>query len=114
VVLRRLADRQHWRRVLVVTSNFHTRRARHIFVRVFRDSADVRVIAARDSGYDPADWWHSRTGIKSFFLELGGYPVAIWETRSMESAQRGLHQPDASTSPAPLPTIVSPPVSAPR
>ncbi|HEV8383329.1 MAG TPA: YdcF family protein [Candidatus Acidoferrales bacterium] len=114
VVLRRLADRQHWRRVLVVTSNFHTRRARHIFVRVFRDSADVRVIAARDSGYDPADWWRSRSGIKAFFLELGGYPVAIWETRSAESAQRGLRESVALPNVPQQPTTAAPPASAPR
>lgn len=114
VILRRLADRQHWRRVLVVTSNFHTRRARHIFTRVFRDSADVRIIAARDSGYDPANWWHSRLGRKIFFLELAGYPVAIWETRSTESAQRGLYEPEVLPNPPPLPSAMSPPVPEPR
>jgi uncharacterized SAM-binding protein YcdF (DUF218 family) len=114
VVLRRLAERQHWRRVLVVTSNFHTRRARHIFVRVFRNSADVRIIAARDSGYDPADWWRSRLGMKIFFWELAGYPIAIWETRSTESAQRGLNEPEVLPSPSPLPSAMPPPIPPPR
>jgi uncharacterized SAM-binding protein YcdF (DUF218 family) len=91
VLLRRLVDKQRWQRVLVVTSSYHTRRARHIYLRVFRDSADVRVIAASDGGYNPDKWWNSRSGVKFFFMESFAYPVAIWETRSTESAQRGLH-----------------------
>jgi uncharacterized SAM-binding protein YcdF (DUF218 family) len=114
VMIRRLAERQHWRRVLVVTSNFHTRRSRHIYTRVFRSSADVRILAARDSGYDPANWWHSRSGIKSFFLELASFPVAIWETRSTESAQRGLNEPEVLPNPPPLPSAMPPPIPPPR
>jgi hypothetical protein len=108
VLLRRLTDRQHWRRVLVVTSSYHTRRTRHIYTRVFRDSADVRVIAARDGGYSPAGWWRSRIGLKIFFTESVGYLVAIWETRSTEAAQRGLNAPDAQPNPATLPAGVPP------
>ena len=114
VVLRRLAERQHWRRVLVVTSNYHSRRARHIFVRVFRNSADVRVIAAPDSDYDARNWWRSRVGMKRFFYELVGYPLALWETRSTESAQRGLNDPEALPNPRPLPSTMPPPIPAPN
>ncbi|MBI3663482.1 MAG: YdcF family protein [Acidobacteria bacterium] len=114
VMLRRLAERQRWRRVLVVTSNFHTRRTRHIYTRVFRNSADVRIVAARDSGYDPADWWRARIGRKIFFLELAAYPVALWETRSTESAQRGLNEPEVLPNPPPLPSAMPQPIVAPR
>lgn len=107
VLLRRLVDKQRWQRVLVVTSSYHTRRARHIYLRVFRDSADVRVIAASDGGYNPDKWWNSRSGVKFFFMESFAYPVAIWETRSTESAQRGLNAggalPEATQLPSPDP-----------
>jgi hypothetical protein len=102
VVVRRLADRQRWKRLLVVTSNFHTRRARHIYVRVFQGGPEVRVVAARDFGYDPSRWWESRLGLKNFLNELLGYPVAIWETRSTEAAQKGLNDREAAA-PAALP-----------
>ncbi len=114
VLVRRLADRQRWRRVLVVTSNFHTRRVRHIYTRVFRDSADVRVIAARDGGYNPANWWRSRSGLKSFFMESVAYLVAIWETRSTETAQRGLHAPNSPPNSLPMPVAAPSTVPAPR
>ncbi len=114
VLVRRLAERQHWRRILVVTSNYHTRRARHIYIRVFRDSADVRLIAASDSGFDPANWWRSRIGIKIFFLEMVAFPVAVWETRSTESAQRGLHDSESLPIPSPLTSAAPQPISSPR
>lgn len=114
VMMRRLAERQRWRRLLVVTSNYHTRRTRHIYTRVFRNSAGVRIIAARDAEYAPANWWQVRTGRKRFLLELAGYPVALWETRSTESAQRGLNEPEAIPNPPPLPSAMPPPIPAPR
>jgi len=114
VLIRRLADRQHWRRVIVVTSNYHTRRTRHIYTRVFRDSSDVLIVAARDGGYAPAGWWHSRSGLKIFFMESVAYLVAIWETRSTEAAQRGLHAQDTPPNPASMPAAVPPFATAPR
>jgi uncharacterized SAM-binding protein YcdF (DUF218 family) len=112
VLLRRLTDRQKWQCVLVVTSNYHTRRARHIYVRVFRGSAEVRLISAPDGGYVPATWWHSRSGVKIFFMETAAFPVSIWETRSTESAQRGLNEYDALPNPAP--SAIPPPAPTPR
>ena len=70
-----------WKRVVVVTSNYHARRTRFIFGRVFRPSVTVHVSAARDSEFDPSHWWQSRIGIKLFFNELAGYAIAWWELR---------------------------------
>ena len=70
-----------WRRIIVVTSNYHTRRARYIFERTFPSGVELRVVAAPDSEYDPASWWTSRLGIKLFFHEFVGMGVAMWELR---------------------------------
>jgi uncharacterized SAM-binding protein YcdF (DUF218 family) len=78
-----------WKRVLVVTSNYHARRARFIFERVFRPSVTVRVSAALDSEFDPSHWWESRLGRKLFFSELVGYAVAWWELRGKAPAAEG-------------------------
>jgi uncharacterized SAM-binding protein YcdF (DUF218 family) len=56
------------RRCLLVTSNYHTRRAG----RIFRSAApDVifRVIAAEDRFFRPDGWWRTREGQKRFVLE---------------------------------------------
>ena len=78
-----------WKRVLVVTSNYHARRTRFIFGRVFRPSVTVSVSAARNSEFDPSHWWESRLGRKLFFNEVIGYAVAWWELRDHPSAAGG-------------------------
>lgn len=74
-----LAREQRWRRLLVVTSNYHTRRARYIFRNVVDPSIEVRIVAAPDAGFDPRRWWESRHGLKIYFLELVATAVAVWE-----------------------------------
>lgn len=85
----RLVQARGWKRIIVVTSNYHTRRARFIFERVFPSSVRVRMSAARDSEFDPAHWWESRQGRKLFMMELAGYLVARWELRPGAAAENG-------------------------
>src|SRR5271154_390398 len=55
-----------WKRILLVTSNYHTRRSRYLAERTFPPGTVLRVVAAQDSDYDPSDWWHTRNGVKIF------------------------------------------------
>ncbi len=86
--LRGLASERGWRRVIVVTSNVHARRARYIYRRVFPPQVDVRVGAAADKTFDPDSWWENRTGVKQMFLETVSMTVAMWELRRSERATR--------------------------
>jgi uncharacterized SAM-binding protein YcdF (DUF218 family) len=55
-------------KILLVTSNYHTRRA----ARLFRKQVswlDIRVIAAPDKLFVPDSWWKTRGGQKQFFFE---------------------------------------------
>jgi uncharacterized SAM-binding protein YcdF (DUF218 family) len=70
-----------WKRILVVTSNYHTRRARYIYERTMPSGTELRVIAAHDSEYDPNSWWRTREGLKLFFRETLAQIVAFWEMR---------------------------------
>ena len=79
--LRALVVEKNWHSVIVVTSNYHTRRARYIFERVFPDSIAVRVASARDGGFDPEHWWENRKSLKLFMGELVAMVVATWELR---------------------------------
>lgn len=78
----RLIKTRGWKRVIVVTSNYHARRARFIYGRVLPPSVTFRVSGARDSEFDPTRWWETRQGQKLFMTELAGYLVARWELRS--------------------------------
>jgi uncharacterized SAM-binding protein YcdF (DUF218 family) len=55
-------------RVLVVTSDFHTRRALHI-LRARWPDIDIHMVAAPDEFFSAYGWWHTREGRKTFFLE---------------------------------------------
>ncbi len=79
--LARLVKERKWRSVIVVTSNFHTRRARYIFQRVFPQGMEVRVASARDGDFDPEHWWEKRKSIKELTREFAGMLVTVWELR---------------------------------
>src|SRR6267154_794149 len=77
----RIVKERKWHSVIVVTSNFHTRRTRYIFLRVFPQSVEVRVASARDGDFDPEHWWEKRKSIKELTKEFAGMVVAVWELR---------------------------------
>jgi uncharacterized SAM-binding protein YcdF (DUF218 family) len=73
-----------WKKIIVVTSNYHTRRARFIYERSLAPGSELRVVAASDPAYDPNSWWRTREGLKTFFYESVGYVVALWELRNTD------------------------------
>jgi uncharacterized SAM-binding protein YcdF (DUF218 family) len=99
--VRRLLREKGWKRLIVVTSNYHTRRARYIYRRVLDPDMEVRVVAAADSAYDPRSWWESRQGVKLFFYECVASTVAFVEMRR--------DAPDASKLVAPPPAPAAAP-----
>lgn len=82
--LAKLASDKKWKSVIVVTSNYHTRRARYIFARIFPGNISISVAAARDGDFDPEHWYEKRKGIKLFVREVGGMAAAVWELRGKE------------------------------
>jgi uncharacterized SAM-binding protein YcdF (DUF218 family) len=81
-VLAGLARERKWRSVIVVTSNYHTRRARYIFAHVFPQGTAIRVTGARDGDFEPERWWEKRISVKELAGEVGGMIVAMWELRT--------------------------------
>lgn len=84
-VLAEMAKQRNWRSVIVVTSNYHTRRARYIFSHVFPAGTVIRVTAARDGDFEPEHWWEKRLAVKEFAREITGMLVAVWEARAQPS-----------------------------
>ena len=78
-IIRKLLSEKKWTRVIVVTSNYHTRRARYIWRRVGEPDVEVMVVSAKDSDFDPDKWWRSRKGLKLAFNEFIGSLVAFVE-----------------------------------
>ncbi len=56
------------KRLMVITSDFHTRRSGFIFRKLAPD-LQILVVAAPDENFTPDGWWHNREGQKTFLLE---------------------------------------------
>lgn len=80
--LAKLAKSKNWHKVIVVTSNYHTRRARYVFRHVFPQDMEIRVAGARDGDFDPDNWWEKRKSTRLFLREIAGMLLTIWELRS--------------------------------
>lgn len=83
--LQKLVQSKNWKSVIVVTSNYHTRRARYIFRKVFADTVTIRIASARDGDYDPDHWYEQRKSIKRFTHEVAGFCLAWWELHGQRS-----------------------------
>ena len=83
--LRQFAAESKWQSLIIVTSNYHTRRTRYIYGKVFPRNVRIMVSPAFDSEFDPASWWTSRHGQRLFAHELLGYPEAMWELRGSQA-----------------------------
>lgn len=77
--LARLCSERHFRSVIVVTSNYHARRARYIFHKVFPPGIVISVAGARDGDFDPDHWWEKRKSEELFLHEVVGMMVAFRE-----------------------------------
>ena len=80
LALRPVLAERGFRNILVVTSNFHTRRAKLVFVEVYRPRATiVHVSASPDLRFDPKTWWQTREGRKYLFLDVLKWLYTWWE-----------------------------------
>jgi uncharacterized SAM-binding protein YcdF (DUF218 family) len=64
------------RKFLLVTSDYHTRRAGRTFGPLL-GTMEMKVIASPDEYFDPDRWWKSRSSQKAFFFEWSK-TVAAW------------------------------------
>ena len=67
---------RHFKSVILVTSSYHTKRAKWIFSKVFNGS-NIKISAspANDVEYDADHWWQKRESAKILFYE---YTKLIW------------------------------------
>jgi len=71
ITLRELATREEWRRVIIVSSKYHLKRAGFAFRRELRET-DIQVLmrSTRYEDFDPAQWWQHRSDIREIVREL--------------------------------------------
>jgi len=79
MALARLCSDRRFHSVIVVTSNYHARRARYIFDKVFPATIVVSVTGAHDGDFDPEHWWEKRKSQELFLHEIAGMMAAFRE-----------------------------------
>ena len=63
-------QRRHVHRFLLVTSDYHTARARRLYLSTISGTGiDFRTVAATDLYFRPENWWKDRESQKSVFIE---------------------------------------------
>ena len=69
-VLREYLEQHELRRVIVVTSAFHTRRVKWIVDKeLSKSEVDIRLTAVPDTKFDETNWWQSERGLITFTNE---------------------------------------------
>jgi hypothetical protein len=76
-----LAKSENWKRIILVTDEFHTRRSLLAFKKVFEGSeVEVQVAGAPNEVFGVDDWWKSDRGILAYFGETIKYPIyLLWD-----------------------------------
>ena len=70
------AKENNWKRIIIVTDNFHTRRALHAFEKVFQGSGIVvQASGVENDVFSSENWWKSDRGILSYFSETIKFPI---------------------------------------
>jgi uncharacterized SAM-binding protein YcdF (DUF218 family) len=88
----KLAQDHHWKSFVIVTSNYHARRARYIYGKIVPRQISVSVASARDGEFDPERWWEKRESTKLFGHEILGMVEAIWELHGEKKRSSGMAQ----------------------
>lgn len=76
-----MAQKEGWKRIILVTDEFHTRRSLLAFKKVFEGSdIEVQVAGAPNEVFSADNWWKSDRGIVAYFGETIKYPVyLLWD-----------------------------------
>jgi len=66
--------------IIITTSKFHTRRARHIWKNIYEGQFRIAMKAAREGPYSPESWWKDGRQIKWVLAEYGAWIYYFWKT----------------------------------
>lgn len=71
--LRKCLEQEEWRRIIVVTSLYHTRRARMVWRSTFaraRPPFQLWIHGVQDADFRPHGWWRNRRYAKTWLFEM--------------------------------------------
>ena len=79
--VRELAQQKGWKSLIIVTSNYHTRRTRLVARLILGSTIAFTVVGSAHGGMNRDAWWQSRGDVRTFLIEfekLVAYSLYIW------------------------------------
>ena len=68
--VRELCLDRNWKSLIIVTTNYHTRRARLAARYVFGPEFQLTVVESRHDGWKTDSWWKTRGDVRTFLIEF--------------------------------------------
>lgn len=79
--IRELFEERKWKSLIIVTTNYHTRRTRLTARYVLGPKFDLAVVASKHGGFNPDAWWRNNADVRTLLIEfqkLVAYTLYIW------------------------------------
>jgi uncharacterized SAM-binding protein YcdF (DUF218 family) len=79
--MRELSERNNWKSIIVLTSNYHTRRTRLLARYTFGSAIKFVVVGSNHGGINRDAWWKNHDDVRTFMIEfekLVAYTLYIW------------------------------------
>lgn len=68
-----------YKRIILITSKFHTRRAAYIWEEMYKRKLEVVSVSAKTDPFDPSSWWRQGRQIKWVLAEYGAWIYYYWK-----------------------------------
>ena len=65
--------------VIIITSKFHSRRAYHIWKKMFGERISIRMLPAREDPFSPDKWWKEGRQVRWVLSEYGAWLYYWWK-----------------------------------
>ncbi|PFO04949.1 hypothetical protein COJ85_10640 [Bacillus sp. AFS076308] len=91
VYVKKIMEKYHYHSAIIVSSDFHMRRVKYNFSRVYSDTKDTLIYVSSVSSYDPKNWWKDKLNVG---ITISEYVKIIGNTFGVygNTAKRKLYQ----------------------
>ncbi len=79
--VRQLSEQRGWKSLIIITSNYHTRRSRLTARYALGSGISFTVVSSSHGGLNRDDWWKNNGDVRTFLIEfekLVAYTLYIW------------------------------------
>jgi len=81
------AKKFDWKKIVIVTDEFHSARAYYAFKKVFNileSKTEIGIATAKNSVFNVNSWWRSDAGISAYILEALKFMVYFFKSSNVE------------------------------